>query len=322
MLGFWLGWILSLFVSLVAQKRTRQAFTGVVFFLGGMLAATIPWIIYFGVNHAIPDLINTYFIVNLTGYSDNLSFINRGLRILSYIGTLFSYNPIFGSLLWLGIISFAVFPKFLDSLWNRLLLLLCEVLFVIGIYGGGRGFVYYYLIITPLVIFGVVVGADAISSIIKKPLSERISLGMTIAIVILSLPLTYYFNQNSYLLHIRQQDLVQYKFAEIIDQSADKTLLNYGWLDMGFYTTAGVLPNVKYFELQNLDYSRYPLNLDEQNRYVREGLTKFIMLRDVPQKEKTSSLIPQLNSRYRIVASGDQYYEGYTFTYFLFERMD
>jgi len=91
---------------------------------------------------------------------------------------------------------------------------------------------------------------------------------------------------------------------------------------MGFYTTAGVLPTIKYFELQNLEYSRYPLNTDEQNRYVRDGVTEFVVLRDYAVKDKNKAKVMQLNSKYRLVNFADQYFEGYTFTYYLFQRVD
>ncbi|MEN6434713.1 MAG: hypothetical protein ABFD58_02745, partial [Anaerolineaceae bacterium] len=321
MLGFWLGWFLAFSIGLIAQKQVGQAFRGIGTFLGGIAAATIPWVIYFWVNHAIPDWINTYFVINLTSYSETQTLLDRVINILIFLTAQFIKNPVFGTLLWFGIIGFAVFSKFLGMLYKRILMLVCLFLLIVGVYWGGTGYIYYYLFLTPFVLFGLIVIADALKGLILPVISHRAMMVVGI-ILIISLPLEYKFDQNAYMLRIKRQDLVQYKFAKIIDRSPDKSLLNYGSLDMGFYTTAGVLPGVKYFEVQNLQYSRYPLNIDEQNRYLREGVTEFVVLRDFNQKNIPNLEISALKSKYSLVASGDQYFEGYMFTYYLFQRVD
>ena len=49
---------------------------------------------------------------------------------------------------------------------------------------------------------------------------------------------------NRYLMSYKKEELPQYKFAEKIKQSGieNPTLLNYGFLDGGFYTASGILP--------------------------------------------------------------------------------
>jgi len=158
---------------------------------------------------------------------------------------------------------------------------------------GRVGFIYYYLIFMPFIIFGLIALADVLRAFFQRLNQPAWIVILISAILFISLPLEYRFNQNAYMLHWKQEDLVQYKFASILNQRQNPTLLNYGSLDMGVYTTAGILPNIKYFELQNLDYSRYPLNLDEQNRYIHEGITDFVVLRDYANndgKKETNSL--------------------------------
>ena len=48
------------------------------------------------------------------------------------------------------------------------------------------------------------------------------------------------------------ESLPQLQFAEIIRQTPNATLLNYGTLDGGFYTAAGVLPPCRYFCVTNM----------------------------------------------------------------------
>jgi len=109
LLGFWAGWLLAFVINLVLEKRIHQAVKGIGAFLLGMLVATLPWVIYFGVNHAIPDWINTYFVINMTGYPTSLSWISRISNILIVLAAQFSLNPVPGFLLWFGILSFILF---------------------------------------------------------------------------------------------------------------------------------------------------------------------------------------------------------------------
>lgn len=321
LLGFWLGWIITLFVSLIVRRPPQHALRGVTVFLCGMIVATVPWIIYFESNNAFGDWINTYFVVNLTSYPVNSSFSRHIYTIIRLLSIQIVNNPFFGLIFWWGIIGFAISKKFIKNIGNRIGLLLCILALIVGIYWGGMTHVYYYLILTPFIIFCLTVAVDAFNLLAKKVVTNRAAITLFAAVIIISLPLEYKFNQNAYMLHVRQSDLVQYKFAEIIDRSPDKTLLNYGWLDFGIYTTAGVLPPVKYFASTVLEYSRYPLEMDEQNRYVREGITKFVVLTDI-SPSINSEKFPLLNEAYHLVASGIQTYEGHMFTYSLFERMD
>ncbi len=58
---------------------------------------------------------------------------------------------------------------------------------------------------------------------------------------------------------VKKEDLVQYKFAKIINEKENATMLNYGFLDGGFYMAADILPNTRYFERQNgnmVDYDK------------------------------------------------------------------
>ena len=44
---------------------------------------------------------------------------------------------------------------------------------------------------------------------------------------------------NTYMLGYRKEQLPQYQFSEIITRTKEATLLNYGFLDGGFYTVSG-----------------------------------------------------------------------------------
>lgn len=116
---------------------------------------------------------------------------------------------------------------------------------------------------------------------------------------------------------VKKEDLVQYQFAEIINQKPNATLLNYGFLDGGFYTVTGITPTVKYFHKPNISYESYPIIVDEQNRYIRESLIDFVVIRVV--KEEDSLEIPYLYENYKKLET--TFVEGVNCYYMLFEKM-
>jgi hypothetical protein len=106
----------------------------------------------------------------------------------------------------------------------------------------------------------------------------------------------------------RREDLPQYRFAEIISQSEDPSLLNYGFLDGGFYFASGVLPSDPYFSTLNIDLPEMDQAL---RKSILEGKTAFVVTRS--QKLKGSS-------NYTLVDEADLPFEGRTWHYYLYQR--
>ena len=50
-----------------------------------------------------------------------------------------------------------------------------------------------------------------------------------------------------------------------------------GFLDAGVYTTTGIVPNTKFFEVQNISYERFPDNLDDMKDNVINKRIMFIV---------------------------------------------
>ncbi len=73
-----------------------------------------------------------------------------------------------------------------------------------------------------------------------------------------------------------KEELPQYQFAQIINQTENATLLNYGFLDGGFYMAADVLPTTKFFCRLNLRNSDFPEMRKEQERLI-EDVQKWII---------------------------------------------
>lgn len=120
--------------------------------------------------------------------------------------------------------------------------------------------------------------------------------------------------------NVKKSDLAQFEFKEIIDQEEDKTLLNYDNLDGGFYTSCNIVPNVKYFMRQNVDYERYPEIIDSQNQYITEGKTNFVIIREYFGNFGYKNQLDDLNKNYELVDVVEQEYEHMDFVYYLYQR--
>lgn len=319
--GFWIGWFISLLFSIVIKGEPKHAIKSAGYFLAGFVISTIPWLIYFGVNKSILYWINTYIIINITAYPISTTLLDRLLFILVQISSHFYANPIFGCMLWFGFFFFIFHSNSIPSRVNRIFLCICGLLLVLGIYGGGRGYVHYFLIISPFIVFGVIFLLINIDNAFPKLVTTKyIYLSLSLTILASSL-YSLLFNNNIFMLRLNKNDLVQYKYASIINQSKDATLLNYGSLDMGFYTVTGITPNIRFFENQNISYAKFPIILDEQNRYIREKAVDFVVFR-YPTSTKFENLsIPYLLENYKLLQSEKQMYETIEFFYLLFEKI-
>jgi hypothetical protein len=313
LLGFWIGWTITMGVCMLVNKQYIRALWGGVLFLCGMLIATLPWIIYFGMHHGIHDWINTYVVFNAKYYTVHYTLLGRLKHVFLTVLFNLSLYPFFAVIACIGVLFFLL-KRYLLSYIGRAGLVLSILLLSMGVYGGGRGYVYYFLIFSPFMLFGLIVILDGLSLKMKN----KYTLMLAAAVLLVSVAFTAAFNHNTYLLKIKKNDLVQYRFASIINQTKHATVLNYGCLDLGIYTVTGITPNVKYFEKQNIDYAKYPLNMDAQNRYVREKLVDYVVIRR--SMAYINQHVPSFHRNYIFVSKQSQVYEGKTSEYWLFKR--
>jgi hypothetical protein len=110
-------------------------------------------------------------------------------------------------------------------------------------------------------------------------------------------------------LHYDRDDLPQYQFANIINETEDATLLNFGFLDGGFYYTADVLPNCPYFCYFNINSSEM---WETQYKYIRECKIDYIVTRHYRLEQYLHT------SDYELVATAEFYFEGINFPYYLY----
>lgn len=155
LLGFWLGFAGFMCIGLILNKKVKDAFITGGYFLLGMIISSIPWLIYFGVNGALYDLINVYFIVNITAYSSDKTIINRIVTALKDAGGYAENLKLFSNITLIGYIYMMLSKKSIPNIFGKIALTITILISAIGVYYGANH-VYYFLILMAYMIIGII----------------------------------------------------------------------------------------------------------------------------------------------------------------------
>ena len=313
LLGFHLGFILSFFILSLMQKRYKEAFLKVIVFVCGIALSTLPFVVYFGVNSAIKDWLYVYIYSNVFLYSEDYSLIDRLNYLVSTIYNNIIVNKVATVAILLGIFSFCIRNKYITELKYRIALLMSMLMLVLGIYIGGVSYKYYFLVVMMFVILGIIPIIDFCSEI--KILSKVFNKKLIPVVFICCLAITinksnckpYYWKQKEY--------FPQYQFAEIINQTPNSTLLNYGFLDGGFYHTADIQPTERYFCRVNIPEKNLPEMYDEQRKAVESKKNDYVVTRkrcDEGDDYKVEG-IDILYENYEMIATAYEEYDCYLY---------
>ncbi|MEH7462532.1 hypothetical protein V7166_10755 [Bacillus thuringiensis] len=313
LVGAWIGFYLAILFICIGEKRWKDLVNAIVFTFAGLVLASIPWFIYFGMNHAIQDLIDVYLKFNLGTYSSQVGKVEKLANFAFTFGDAFNGNFESKVLILVGLIDFMFTWKYFKDRSQKWMLLSTVIFLIVGVYIGGRGYPYYFLIITPLGLFGLIAIAHFIQN---ANIKSQITLGKSkwFALSMMAVATIFFcfgYNSNMKASKFYQKGpLAQQTFAEIMHQEPNPTLLNYGALDGGFYLAADIVPNIRYFERQNIGYDEYPENMDEQHRYIKEKKVKFVVFGVDPKTSPDEVNVPYLRENYRLVAEQKQFVEG------------
>ena len=325
MLGFYVGLCLFVVFWYLAWLRSFPKLLRLIGqFLLGVAAVSAIVLVYFVANHAVDDLFTAYFYNNIFLYPND-SQVSKLSQILYCLRWALFYNSSFSWMVMLG------FVYLLCSCRRHLPQLLCVCLCFVGTvtltYWGGKGIMdgykYYDLVLAGFIMFAPVaiwkmlqllVDGFRLPGLSQWLLSRRWTACVLTAALLLgiSLPIAAKYGKNVYLMHYEKEDMPQYQFAQIISQAEQPTLLNYGFLDGGFYYAADVLPTCRYFCTFNV---LTPDMWQEQNRFVEDGLVEFVVTR-----QHRLSAYGLDTSHYQLVDTAQMMFEGIDFTYYLYQR--
>lgn len=334
MLGIYIGYVAVAVVLCIVDKNVKKLLSAALAFILGALVVSLPFLIYFAVNGALGDLYTTYFYNNMFLYTDERTFTDKFAGIFSLAVKGLSYNGLWGKMAYVGLLSLILDVREPRGALGGLLMYFGHVFFI---YWGGIGWYYYSFGMVSLSILGFVTAVRVIDRAVRaaaryvrsldrrrwEELSRtfdratRRTVGYICTACILLSFGTYYADRtyaecpNVFYMEYDREEIWQTKFANIINESEDRTLLNYSCLDLGLYTVADIVPTEKFFARLNIDLPEMKESLE---RSIREQHTEFVVVRSAPSEF--------VLYYYELVASETSHveYEGSSITYHLLRR--
>ena len=300
--GLFAGLAIAVIIWHIADFRGRKLWKTVLQAAMGAGIVTAAVLIRYLIAGALPALWQAYFTDNLTRYTQNIRSGNYDLPLPNLLNNLSWSIPAAIGMLWLLVTS--------KKHWREAA---ACVLGAVGLfmftYASGRRYPYYAIVMAAFgapgfaALFGVIPG-----KIRENRIFRRAAAGIAALAVCLGPLAAYHWSGNVYLMGKEKSELPQYQFAETIKEAEDKSLLNYGFLDGGFYFAAESLPVTRWFCTLNNDLPEMQQALKAA---VASGETEFIITRQ--QKLKNAG-------QYELADRADMVFEGRNWTYYLYRR--
>lgn len=298
LLGFYAGAFMVIAV-LSRKKGIAPLLRMCSFIVLGVGIVSMPVLLFFAAKNSLYSLYEVYFYDNIFVYGGEKTSLLRNLAN----GGLFTlkFLPIGSALILSGIAAAFLTGK------KRYVVYGSSALFTafFGAFAGHLSYRYYPLILAP---FAAVFGAVTISAAGKK--IQRINSFIALASLILCMAGAWLLSPNTYLMRYKKDQLPQYRFAKLINETENPTLLNYGFLDGGFYLTAGIIPDQLYFCRNNTGLA--PM-IESQRCCAESGIPDYIVTRSASGERPEFPL-------YTCIAEDEFPYYDETLHYFLFRR--
>ncbi len=318
LLGFWFAFMMFIFFDFIRNKKIKEAFMSCIWFLLGMFTPILIALLYFLMTKSLKSFIECYFTINMTAYNQN------ELPILEKIQNI--YEGSIKSLLGNGFIIFfslILMPLFISKFkvpkYCKFSIIGILLITLLGLFWGLHFFRYYIL---PVLIF-IIIALIGISLYFKKYLDKvnsfKFNYIVYILIFIITLTLTYFNANFKDMIKMDKNEMFQFKYADYISKYDNPTLLNMGYLDAGLYTTTGIVPNTRFFEVQNIPYSKFPDNLDEMKYNVENKNVTFILYYTRKKIDKVRETDGYIFDNYKLVFRDTQLFEEDYYNAFLFE---
>ncbi len=211
-------------------------------------------------------MLNVYFFDNAkyySGYTDllNLLYCIKNNIVGSYQNNIY---------LWILIICGIAFAGLKKTSTYMFLPLITLVIFIFI----RLAMPYYSFILAVFAPLGIILLMSLFRNT-KAFFSYSIASLITLNIIYNTISGTYIFKST--------EVLAQHQFDKIIQSEANPTLLNYGFLDGGFYTYSGIIPSNRFFCRLNIPISEMK---QEQDSIIANQSVQFIVTREIPDLPK------------------------------------
>lgn len=358
LLGGWIVFYLFMGVYLLRRKNWLMLKQLILWSGAGFLLATVPWIVYFAVVHGLKSFIAVYFLFNTQVYmTSSVSFFANLVQSTSLLSQFFLSSVVFFMLGLVGTLAITFRTDILPGTFAKslyLLVFLGNDIFALYGYSSGNVFQYYQLVYFPFFVLPLIYFCKLFFD--RQTIRSDDDVLTILATILVSLFLVLGVNNNftsSRLFpnnasvtdrHTKvPQAPAQTEFGDLMraQTTGKMTLLNYGSIDMGFYTASGAVPTQYYFQNYNIPARSDPTILNSQVNAIRHKQVEWVVFNTPagksPQAWKglsykpgqitdgnlnpgTAQMSKSLYRNYRYVAQHTQSFENMNVTYWLFQR--
>lgn len=274
LLGFHLVWMGFLAIdALIADRNLKRPVCMCLWFLGGMALASVPWLIYFGANGALDDLLSVYFGMNIGQYGP------RRYNFLLYTGAGLMrclQDPVLAMPLMAAALGVLFAPRRWMG-WKEKGFLVCAFgVMAVAIYGMGMRYVYYFMafaVFLPLAALAV----RALSGLVCwGKICRREGMRAAVYVLLLAVGIggVLRLSANTAWIGYPYEETIQGKVAALLKEEKRPTILNAGELDGGFYFAADAQIGSKWFCELNVDREGC---LADHQRCMDEGRTDYVI---------------------------------------------
>ncbi len=317
-LGFHLGFCMAVFVFSIREKDYKGLLSKAGLWLVGMVIGSVPALLYFGLTGSFKEMFEVYFRSNTVVYAGDA---------YKTIGSQFTRRWEEGTLLYFGRVAmgflgsplmtgFAVagywggaFARRNPNGKSRMAVRWVYLTMILVLVSLPIVFNYYFLTLGVLSVLGVLYFLRLLSRSSLAAGSLKKFAVATLLIMAVLLPRSLASSQNAYLLIYGRDDLPQYQFKQIIQQTPDATLLTHVNMDHGFQNVAEIVPNHKYFIATNTSLPERDVAWREM---VESGAVDYI----ISNNEELEPLYPVFP--YELVQTAAHPYEGEVCIYRLY----
>lgn len=319
LLGFWFAFMMFIFFNLVFEKKIKKSIISCIYFLLGMFLPIFIFLIYFIITDSLKEFISCYFTINMSAYNESVSLFGRLSTIIErgLESVFLNKFPIY--ILFITIPIFIIFLKI--PKYYKITILCTMFITMLGLFWGLKFYRYYVYPLLFFIILSLISLASISHKLFAKLYTKKYSYLLYIAIFLICIFLSYRNANYREMIGMKKEEMFQYRYADYISQFNNPTLLNMGYLDAGLYTTTGIIPNTKFFEVQNIPYDSFPDNLDEMRKNVENKDIMFILY----FTKKSDDVAPQdqyIYDNYELVKKETQQCEEDTYYALLFQRKD
>lgn len=282
-IGLWFIMMAYICIKLIFSKKYKDAILKGLTFIIAMIIPICLFIVYFYVNDSLIDFIDSYFYINIFKYGTRASLITKILITIRNIFSAFFSNIPFIIGMYFTFCYYlrkVVKDNYKIRFNKKKILFLGIIIFFLFILFYGQTFRVYAITVGFFIFLFIIIYLYKIFNNYK--LFKILSILYIIIGLGLGIDFKYMFTNRD--------SVVQYRFAKIINEYDNPSILHYRSIDEGFYTTSNVLPKNRFFSQVNISFDRLSQSYNEQDSIIINKEVMFVILRKFDLEKKNTFL--------------------------------